>query len=264
MNTNFNKLPKFDFTNTHVLITGASSGIGHYFACLFHYFGAHITLVARREHALETLRNDLSKTSKAGQKICILPCDISKEEQVENMFSDAVSNDNHIDVIINNAGIAFELDSSFSDFSDWRKVMDINLNGTALLSRIASQYWVKNKTPGNIINITSIAGIDVAGGALAYSTSKAAVIHLTKSMALELARHNIRVNALAPGYIKTDLNSDFFDSKHGEALIKRIPQRRLGSYSDLAGPIMLLASESSTYITGSVFAIDGGHLCRTL
>lgn len=117
---------------------------------------------------------------------------------------------------------------------------------------------------GSIVNVASILGLRQANGVLAYAVSKAGVIQLTKQLALELARHGIRVNALAPGYIATDLNCEFLSSKAGEALMKRIPQRRFGRIEDLEAPLLLLASEASTYMTGSILAVDGGHLVSSL
>jgi NAD(P)-dependent dehydrogenase (short-subunit alcohol dehydrogenase family) len=117
---------------------------------------------------------------------------------------------------------------------------------------------------GSIIHIASILGLRVAAQVPAYAAAKAGLIHLTRAMALELARHRIRVNAIAPGYIRTDINREFFKTKAGEALVHRIPQRRLGEPEDLDGPLLLLASEASRYMTGAVLAVDGGHLCSSL
>jgi NAD(P)-dependent dehydrogenase (short-subunit alcohol dehydrogenase family) len=148
--------------------------------------------------------------------------------------------------------------------SDWDQILDTNLKGAWLVAQAVARHMADHKQGGSIVNIASITGLRVAGQVSAYATSKAALLHLTRSMALELARHKIRVNAIAPGYIATELNQDFFASPAGEALIKRIPQRRLGQPEELDGALLLLASNASSYMTGSTIVVDGGHLQSSL
>src|SRR5690606_23323367 len=143
---------------------------------------------------------------------------------------------------------------------DWDYVVGTNLRGAALVAMAAARKMKANGGGGSIINIASILGLRQGGQVSAYAVSKAGVIQLTKSMALDLARDRIRVNALAPGYFDTELNHDFFQSDAGQALIKRVPLRRLGRMEDLDGPLLLLASDASAFMTGSVIAVDGGHL----
>jgi NAD(P)-dependent dehydrogenase (short-subunit alcohol dehydrogenase family) len=133
-----------------------------------------------------------------------------------------------------------------------------------LVAQAAAKAMRAAGKPGSIINIASILGLRQAGAVLPYAVSKAGVIQMTKTLALELARFNIRVNALAPGYLETELNRDFWATQAGQALIKRIPQRRLGQLKDLDGPLLLLASDAARYITGAVLAVDGGHLVSSL
>src|SRR5262249_35648880 len=142
---------------------------------------------------------------------------------------------------------------------EWDKILDTNLKGAWLVARAAAKHLIEAKLPGSIINIASILGFRVAGHVAAYAASEAALVQLTRSLALEWARYKIRVNAIAPGYVETDLNRDFFASDLGKALIARIPQRRLGQIEDLDGPLMLLASDASAYMTGSAIVVDGGH-----
>jgi NAD(P)-dependent dehydrogenase (short-subunit alcohol dehydrogenase family) len=143
-------------------------------------------------------------------------------------------------------------------------VLDTNLKGAWLVSQEAAKLMVAANQPGSITNIASITGLRVAGAIAPYAASKAALIHLTKSLALELAKHQIRVNALCPGYIQTDLNQAFLNSAAGQKLLQRIPQKRFGSLKDVEGPLLLLCSDASMFMTGSVVAVDGGHLVNSL
>ena len=142
--------------------------------------------------------------------------------------------------------------------------MATNLRGGFLVAQAAGRMMRAQGRGGAIVNIASILGLRVAGQVAAYAASKAAVVQLTRAMAFELARHAIRVNALCPGYVETDLNRDFFAGEQGQALIRRIPQRRLGRLSDLDGPLLLLCSDAGAYMTGVALPVDGGHLVSSL
>ena len=147
---------------------------------------------------------------------------------------------------------------------DWDSILDTNLRGAWLVASAVARQMVEDERGGSIVNIASILGERVAGGVMPYSVSKAGLIQMTKAMALELAKKGIRVNALAPGYIKTDLNREFLESEAGLRLMKRVPQRRFGEMKDLDGALLLLSSTASEFMTGSVLAIDGGHLVSSL
>ena len=168
-----------------------------------------------------------------------------------------------IDILVNNAGIVIAKPALELSVTDWDVTVATNLRGAFLVAQAAAKRMAESGG-GSIVNIASIAGLRTGGHIAAYAASKAGLIHLTKNLAVELARSKVRVNALAPGYIETELNADFFASKAGEELIRRIPQRRLGRPEDLDGPLLLLASDASRYMTGTVLVVDGGHSVNPL
>jgi NAD(P)-dependent dehydrogenase (short-subunit alcohol dehydrogenase family) len=165
---------------------------------------------------------------------------------------------------VNNAGVAITKAAMELTATDWQGVVDTNLTGAFFMAQAAARLMRDGGRGGCIVNVASILGVRVAGLVAPYAASKAALIQLTKALALEWARYGIRVNALAPGYIETDLNAAFFASEAGGKLIQRIPQRRLGRLADLDGPLLLLASGASGYMTGAVIEVDGGHLVSSL
>src|SRR5690606_16004811 len=167
-----------------------------------------------------------------------------------------------LDGLVNNAGVTATIPAMDLSADDFGSVIDTNLKGVFTVAQAAARN-MKGRG-GSIVNIASILGLRVAGALSAYAASKAGVVQLTKALALEWARYDIRVNALCPGYIETPLNRDFFATPAGEALVRRIPQRKLGQLSDLDGPLLLLLSDASRYMTGSVIAVDGGHLVSSL
>jgi NAD(P)-dependent dehydrogenase (short-subunit alcohol dehydrogenase family) len=200
----------------------------------------------------------------AGGGASIHAMDVTDPESVRAAIEDAAAELGPVTILVNNAGVA--VTKPFLDVTetDWASVVDVNLNGAWRVAQAVARHMKANGHGGSIINIASITGLRVAGSISSYVASKAGLIQLTKAMALELARFNIRVNALAPGYIETDINRDFFATESGQTLVKRIPQRRIGKPEELDGPLLLLASDASSYMTGSVLAVDGGHLVSSL
>lgn len=237
-----------------ILITGASSGLGQHFAKVLAAEGARLILAARRLERLQAFADTLPGQARP---LCLAldVTDAASRRALAARIDD-------LDVLINNAGIVRQSPATDHSAEDWSAVMDTNLNGMFFLSQALFPALRKNQ--GGIVNVASILGLRQAGGIVSYTVSKAGVIQLSKTLALEWARYGVRVNALAPGYIETDFNADFWRTDAGQALIKRIPQRRLGQLTDLDGPLLLLCSEASRYMTGSALVVDGGHLVNTL
>lgn len=240
--------------NKRVLITGASSGLGQHFAKVLAAQGAQLILAARRLDRLQAFADTLTCSV---APIC-LQFDVTDEASRATLIQQVDT----LDVLINNAGIVRESPAAKHSVADWDAVLDTNLKGMFYLAQELLPALQANG--GSIINVASILGLRQAGGIVSYAVSKAGVIQLSKTLALEWARYGVRVNALAPGYIETEFNADFWQTDAGKALIKRIPQRRLGQLEDLDGPLLLLCSDASRYMTGSVLVVDGGHLVNTL
>jgi NAD(P)-dependent dehydrogenase (short-subunit alcohol dehydrogenase family) len=245
----------------HVLVTGASSGLGQHFARLCAKNGATVTVGARRRDRLEALVRDLLELGAEGAKAVDL--DVTDTASVAHAIASAGAAA-PLDVVVNNAGVpdnkpALDIDEALYD-----TVVDTNVKGVWAVSTEAARAWREAGRGGVIVNIASILGRRVSGAVSVYATTKAAVVQMTAAHALEWARYGIRVNALAPGYIATEINDEFFQSEPGQALIKRIPMRRLGRMEDLDAPFLLLATDASPWMTGSCLAVDGGHLVSGL
>ncbi len=245
----------------HALITGASAGLGLHFAHVLARAGAHVTLAARRADKLDDAVEDIRR--RGGQAGAIV-MDVRDHESVSSAFQEAEKRAGVVQILINNAGVAFTKSALETQDADWDFVVDTNLKGAWTVANEAARRMVHHGVSGSMVNISSILGLRVAGALAPYAISKAGVIQMTKALALELARYSIRVNAIAPGYFETDLNREFFSTEAGQAVIKRIPQRRLGQMNELDGPLLLLASSASAYMTGTVIEVDGGHLVSSL
>ncbi|OUR98001.1 2-deoxy-D-gluconate 3-dehydrogenase [Gammaproteobacteria bacterium 42_54_T18] len=254
-----------------IMVTGASSGLGMYFAEALASRGATVVMGARRLQPLEALSARIK--DEGGQALAIA-MDVTSRDSVIAAFDFVEATYGGADVVVNNAGVAPNKPFLEQTEQDWDQALDTNLKGAFLVSQVFAERVIqaqevrksKNKplVQASIINIASILASRVIGNMAPYSASKAGLEQLTKAMALELARYQIRVNAIAPGYVETDMNRDFFQSDAGKQLIRRIPQRQLGQLEDLLGPLCLLASEASRYMTGSVITVDGGHLVSSL
>jgi NAD(P)-dependent dehydrogenase (short-subunit alcohol dehydrogenase family) len=240
------------------LITGASGGLGAHFAAVLAKAGASVALGARREADCE---REAGTIRAAGGKAVALSLDVCDPTSVNAALARMTAELGGIDILVNNAGVAATTPLLDTAEEEWDRIVDTNLKGAFLVAQAAARHM---KTGGVIVNIASILGHRVAGGVAPYAAAKAGLVQLTKSMALEWARHGIRVNALCPGYVATDINRAFFDTEAGKKLIARVPQRRLLAPEDLEGPLLLLASAAGAAITGASLAVDGGHLVSTL
>jgi NAD(P)-dependent dehydrogenase (short-subunit alcohol dehydrogenase family) len=251
----------FDITGRIALVTGASSGLGENFARRLAASGAIVIATARRADRLERL---VAEIAASGGKAFAVPMDVNRRESVVDAIERARSVAGVPDIVVNNAGIAQAKPSVELTEEDWRAVLDTNLDGAWRVAQESAKAMVAAKKDGSIINIASVLGLRVANALLAYSVAKAGLVQATKALALEWARYGIRVNAIAPGYIETDMNRDFFKTDKGRETVKRVPQRRIGQPSDLDGALLLLASNASGYMTGSIVVVDGGHVVNSL
>jgi NAD(P)-dependent dehydrogenase (short-subunit alcohol dehydrogenase family) len=242
------------------LVTGASSGLGRHFAHVLARAGAKVAIGARRMDRLVTLAEEIRAS---GGEALLVELDVTDEASVDQAVGQSADALGGLDILVNNAGIVIAKPVLELSLDDWDATMTTNLRGAFLVARAAARRMA-DQGGGSIVNIASIAGIRTGGHISAYAASKAGLIHLTRNLAIELARSNVRVNALAPGYIETELNAEFFATKSGEDLVRRIPQRRLGRPEDLDGPLLLLASDASRYMTGAVLVVDGGHSVNPL
>jgi NAD(P)-dependent dehydrogenase (short-subunit alcohol dehydrogenase family) len=238
------------------LVTGASSGLGAHFARLLARHGVAVAAAARRLDRVEALCEEIAD---AGGQAEAFRLDVADPGDVARVLDGRT-----FDIVINNAGVTLSASALEHDASAIDRIIDTNLKGTFHVARVTARTMVATETPCCIVNIASILGLRVAGHVSAYAASKAGLVQLTRALALEWARHGIRVNALCPGYIETELNRDFFTSDAGQALIRRVPQRRLGKPEDLDGPLLLLVSDMGRFMTGTELVVDGGHLVSSL
>lgn len=253
----------FSLKDKCVAVTGASSGFGHHFAGVLADAGAKVVLGARRT---DKIADRVAEINAAGGEALGLTLDVNNPDSCVAFLKDAAAAFGSVDVLVNNAGVeAGAKTYTMIDEDDWDHVFETNLKSVWRLSKLYTEAVVASKqSGGNIVNIASISAFRTIKGQFPYAVSKAALIKATEIMALEGARYNIRVNALAPGYILTDVSRILLESERSESFVKGIPMRRYGEFEDLDGPLLLLASDASSYMTGSTVVIDGGHICAEL
>ena len=239
-----------DLKKNNIIVTGATGGIGNSIIKKLYDAGANILATGTKNEKLEELK-------KKFQNIQILKFDISQIDNLENFIEDATKQlGGKLDCIINNAGITYDNLAIRMSIDEWKKVIDVNLTSTFLISKFAIKKMLKNKK-GKIINITSVVGHTGNLGQTNYTASKAGIVAMSKSLAIEYAKKNINVNCISPGFIKTAM-TDKLDDKYKEAIISKIPSARLGEPDDIANAVLFLCSNQSSYINGETLHVNGG------
>ena len=246
----------FSLKGRTALVTGASSGLGRHFVQVLSRAGASVVLAARRLDRLQTLAQEIERE---GGKALAVALDVTDPDSVQRAF-DAAEALGPVTILVNNAGVPSGSFFTKTSEEEWRSVLDVNLDGVFRVGQETARRMAAKGAGGSIINIASILGFGVSKTLSAYAASKAAVVSLTKSMALELARDKVRVNALAPGYFSTEINDTFLASETGKRMLSGVPMKRAGELKELDGPLLLLASDAGSFMTGSVITVDGGHL----
>jgi NAD(P)-dependent dehydrogenase (short-subunit alcohol dehydrogenase family) len=249
----------FSLEGRVALVTGASSGIGRTLAAGLAGAGATVVAAARRVERLTALVEEIAA---AGGRALAVALDVTDPASVTAAFDAAEAGAGTVDLIVNNAGVADPKHFLGIDDESLDYVMNTNFRGVWQVAREGAGRLVDARMPGSIVNIASILGLGAAPGQSAYCASKGAVVQLTRSLALDLMRHDIRVNAIAPGWFRTEINEEFFRSSEGQDYIRRIPARRLGELPELLGPVLLLASSAGSFVNGAILPVDGAHMVR--
>ena len=249
-------LPSFDLSDQVALVTGASSGIGRHLALLLAAAGAKVALAARRSDLLTEVTREIEAEGGIAVPIVL---DVTNPNSVAAAVAEAETALGPVSLLVNNAGVTIAKPVLEHTEADWDQVLDTNLKGAWLITREFAAHLVARGRPGRVVNIASILAERAIPQGPSYCAAKAGLVHLTHVLAMELARYGILVNALAPGFIETDLTRAFLRSEAGKRLQARIPLRRLGQPDDLDGAMLLLASPAGAYLTGTVITVDGGH-----
>ncbi len=251
-------LPYFDLTGKVAVVSGGATGLGFGMSEALAEGGATVIVCSRRLEVCEQSAKEI--TDKTGGKVVPLRCDVTSKEEIDALVKQVTDDCKSIDILVNCAGIGGGekpiIDTPDEDFD---YTMDINLKGVFTFSKAVVPGMIERGRGGRIINVSSIASLKAMRYMSGYCTSKAALTHLTKVMALEWIKHNIMVNAILPGYFETPLNTHFFASKAGQKVIAGLPMKRLAQLDEIKGITVLLASGASSFITGAAMVIDGAH-----
>lgn len=253
--------PTFSLAGKTALVTGASSGLGAHFASVLADAGATVIATARRKERLDAMVAEITANGGNAEAVAL---DVTNPDNVVAVLNGIESRHGAIDVLVNNAGVAGSQHSLKVGEDEWDRIMDTNLKAAWRMARAVAERAVIGGRTASIINIASILGLRVGFGESTYAVSKAAVVHLTKALALELARKGIRVNAICPGYFATEMNGDYLHSEAGKAFLGGTPSGRMGELEELSGPLLLLASDAGSFVNGAIIPVDGGHLVSSL
>ncbi len=251
----------FSLENQTALVAGASSGFGAHFARLLAGQGARVVVAARRLDRLETLVAELEAD---GAQAAAVELDVTRGESVRAAFDAAEQRFGPVTVVSNNAGVVDSKLAVDIEEDDWDRTLNTNLKGAWQVASEAGKRMIAANASGSIVNTASILGLRPALAQASYATSKAALVHLTRCLALEWARKGIRVNALCPGFFVTDMNKDFLASERGQRYLATTPAQRAGEFDELSAPFLLLATGAGSFITGETLAVDGGHRLSAL
>jgi 3-oxoacyl-[acyl-carrier protein] reductase len=245
----------FDLSGAVGLVTGASGGLGSRFTMVLAAHGASVAATARTPEKLAGLLGDIGASggTAAGFRL-----DVTDRASIAAAFDAAEAKFGAVTLLVNNAGVAHSDAAETMSADDWRGVLSVDLDGPFFLMQEFARRLIVAKTPGAIVNVASLLGFRADKGVAAYAAAKAGLIQLTRVLALEWAKHGIRVNAIAPGWFPTAINKGYLQSQAGDALKKRIPLRRFGDAQDLDGALLLLASNAGAYMTGTTIVVDGG------